>query len=98
MIKPIPKRLLTDSITINNTIYSNVRIEPTDKVVTSMYGEMVESDYLIFMDKCNTPDYETLKNLVNDDCVVEFGGRFRTVRSVDILKAFGEHHMEVYVK
>lgn len=98
MIKPIPKRLLEDTITINGTRYSNVRVEPTDEVVTTLYGEMVESDYLIFIDKINTPDYETLKNLIDEDCVIEYQNKFRTVRSVDILKGFGEHHMEVYVK
>ena len=98
MIKPIPKRLLEDTIKINGTSYSYVRVEPTNKVVTTLYGEMVESDYLIFIDKVNTPDYETLKNLIDEDCVIEYQDKFRTVRNVDILKAFGEHHMEVYVK
>ena len=54
--------------------------------------------FKIFIDKVNTPDYETLKNLIDEDCVIEYQNKFRTVRNVDILKAFGEHHMEVYVK
>ena len=100
-VRPMPKKLLQDSIVINDVEYLGVRVEPSDRRSTvTPYGDQVESNYLVFIDRVNTPKFEELKNLLKIGFAgVWYDENIRTVTHVDVIKEFKDiHHLEVYLR
>lgn len=98
MLTPIPRSALSQEIIINGTTYTNVLIEPITSVVSSVYGMQQQSNYLLMIDKVNTPSYETIKTLIDVQTTIIFDGKNHTVTSKEVLYdrlTKNEHHLEV---
>lgn len=96
-IKPIDKRLLIDSITIDDKEYNFVRIEKRMVYNNQSFGNDLTSNYLLIIDKVNTPDYEEIKKQIVNDLVIVSDGIYMKVINYEILKGYTEHHMEVWL-
>ena len=94
MIKPIPLKLLGHTIEIDGQEIKRVRVEPNNRIFKDIYGESIESKYLIFIDSVNS---------VGDLTLLENGKRIRfesiemTIIDIQKLIEYGDkvHHLEV---
>ncbi|MFV0395555.1 MAG: hypothetical protein ACK5LC_14415, partial [Coprobacillaceae bacterium] len=86
------------TIYIKDKQYDNILIEPYSRVMKSEYGAQQESNYLLMIDKANTPDYEELKELLVQGESIKYDDTFHTILSREPIydRLHGiEHHLEV---
>lgn len=98
MLAPVPRRALCQSISINDKTYENILIEPYRRITINKYGAQQESNYMLIIDKVNTPQYEELKNLMTVGTSIKYNDTFHTISIVEPLydRLNGlEHHLEV---
>jgi len=94
MIRPIPLRLLGHKIEIDGQEIKRVRVEPNNKIFKDIYGESIESKYLIFIDSVNSVgDFKLLENGKR----VKFKDIEMTIIDIQELIEYGDqiHHLEV---
>ena len=98
-MSPIPKGVLPDTILINTKEFKYVRVEQIDKLVNTEYGLKHEKDYLLFVDRVNTLDFDELVLELKENQMVKYEDKHLRVFRVDVLKDQNEiHHLEVYLR
>lgn len=108
MVRPIPRRLLTDSIIyqeyagtesfgdtfLEPETIDNVRFEPSAVIRIDGNGEQIQTQGRIFLDALNTPQFKPLKIKSK----VTFNGNEMRVHASNSYSSFNKiHHLEIEV-
>lgn len=107
MLRPIPKRLLSDSVTYKQFVSDGrygktygepitlfyVRVEETTSKEQSQYVDDVNHSHVLFYDVVNSESAKPFE--FKKDSIVIFNGQELTVKKVMPIYGFNLHHYEI---